>query len=145
MLIKRLSSWFGIGGLVLDWFKSYLCDHYQCQFEHMRHKDKSQLSRGRLCRQIAWCNKIINRDKAECYSTDKSDNSHDPRRLWQTLQHVLHKDHKIILLPHHKSLANQFGSFFNQRIKRIYDMFSASSSTVIPLMCPPLKLPHCNW
>ena len=30
MLIKYLSCWFDVGSLVLVWFKSYLCDHYQC-------------------------------------------------------------------------------------------------------------------
>ena len=29
-LIECLSSWFGVGGMVLDWFKSYFCDRYQC-------------------------------------------------------------------------------------------------------------------
>ena len=29
-LIHCLSSWFGIGGVVLDWFKSYLSDGSQC-------------------------------------------------------------------------------------------------------------------
>ena len=29
MLIECLTSWVGVGGVVLDWFKSYLCDHYQ--------------------------------------------------------------------------------------------------------------------
>ena len=29
-LLDCLSSWFGIGGVVLDWFKSYFSDHSQC-------------------------------------------------------------------------------------------------------------------
>ena len=29
-LLDSLSSWFGIGGVVLDWFKSYLSDRVQC-------------------------------------------------------------------------------------------------------------------
>ena len=29
-LLDSLSSWFGVSGVVLDWFKSYLSDHVQC-------------------------------------------------------------------------------------------------------------------
>ena len=29
-LLDCLRSWFGGGGVVLDWFKSYLSDHLQC-------------------------------------------------------------------------------------------------------------------
>ena len=29
-LLGCLSSWFGVGGVVLEWFKSYLSDHLQC-------------------------------------------------------------------------------------------------------------------
>ena len=87
----------------------------------MWHKDRSQLSRTRLYRQIAQCNAIINRDKAEYYSTVINDNSHDPKKLWQMLQQVLNKGSEMTLPPHQsdKSLANQFASFFTQKIKRI--------------------------
>ena len=117
-----------------------------CQFERMWHKDRFQLSRSRLCRQIARCNAIINRDKPEYYSTIISDNSHGPKNLWHTLHHVLHKGQEMTLPPHQseKSLANKFASFFHQKIKRIRDMFTASSTVVIPLLCTPPNLPRFN-
>ena len=52
----------------------WLSDSYRraksirCQFERMWRKDRSQLSRSRLRRQISRCNAIINRDKAEAPS-----------------------------------------------------------------------------
>ena len=75
---------------------------------------QSQLSRSRLRRQIARCNAIINRDKAEYYSTIISDNSYDPKKLRYTLCHVLDKDQETTFPPHQseKSLANKFASFF---------------------------------
>ena len=69
------------------------------QFEHMWHKDRSQLSRSRLRKQIAQCNSIINRDKAEYYSTVMNDNSNDAKKLWQALWQVLYKGREITL-PH---------------------------------------------
>ena len=116
------------------------------QFERMWRKDRSQLSRSRLCRQIAQCNAIINRDKAEYYSTIISDNSHDPKKLWHTLRHVLDKGQEMTLPPHQseKSLANKFASFFHQKIKRIRDMFTASLTVVIPPMSTPPNLPRFN-
>ena len=114
------------------------------QFECMWCKDRSHLSRSRLRRLIARCNAIINRDKAEYYSTIMSDNSHDPKKLWHTLRHVLDKGQEMTLPPHQseKSLANKFASFFHQKCKRFCDMFTASSTVVIPPMCTPPNLPR---
>ena len=118
----------------------------RCQFQWIWCKDQSQLSRCRLCKQIAWCNAIINRDKAEYYSTIISGNSHDPKKLWHALRHVLDKGHEMTLPPHQseQSLANQFLSFFTQKIKRICDMFTASSTAITPPMCTPPNLSHFN-
>ena len=52
---------------------------------------------------------------------------------------VLNKGCEMTLRPHQsdKSLANQFASFFSQKIKRIRDTFLASTTTV----APPMDLP----
>ena len=49
----------------------------------------------------------------------------------------------MILPPHQseKSLADKFASFFHQKIKRIRDMFTASSTAVILPMCTPPNVP----
>ena len=109
----------------------------------MWRRDRSQLSRSRLRRQIARCNAIINSDKAEYYSTIISDNSRDRKKLWNTLRQVLNSGQESTLPPHQseKSLANKFASFFHKKIKRIRDMFTASSATVISPMCTPPNLP----
>ena len=67
------------------------------QFGCMWRNDKSQLSRTSA---IARCNAIINKDKAEYYSTVINDNSCDPKELlWQVLQ-VLNEGHEMTLPPH---------------------------------------------
>ena len=114
------------------------------QFERMWRKDRSPLSRSRLRRQIARCNAIINKDKAEYYSTIISDNSHDPKKLWHKLHHVLDKGQEMTLPPHQSEKSNKFASFFHQKIKRICDMFTASLTVVIPPMCTPPNLPRFN-
>ena len=52
----------------------------------------------------------------------------------------------MTLPPHQseKSLANKFASFFHKKIKRICDMFTASSTVVTPPMCTPPNLPRFN-
>ena len=110
------------------------------QFEGVWCKDRSQLSRARMRRQIAHCNTIINKDKGEYYSTVINDNSHDPKKLWQALQRVLNKGCEMTLPPHQsdKCLANQFASFFSKNITKIRDTFLASTTTVAqPSDLPP--------
>ena len=71
----------------VGWLSDTYCrvKSFRRQFESMWCKDRSQLSRTRLHRQIARCNRY----KAEYYSTVINDNSHEPKKLWQALRHVL--------------------------------------------------------
>ena len=65
-------------GWLSDSYCSAKCVRHQ--FEHIWHKYKSQSSRSRFHRQTAQCNTILNKDKAEYYSTIINDNSHDPKK-----------------------------------------------------------------
>ena len=51
------------------------------QFERMWRKHKTQLSRSRLRKQIAWCNRLTNKDKLSYYTNLITANSDDPKKL----------------------------------------------------------------
>ena len=99
-----------------DWLsESYrLAKSLRRQFERAWRKDKSQYNRSRLRCQIAWCNRLANRDKTVYYRKLVSDNSHDSKKLWQELHKVLHRSHSTTLptCKSSKSLADHFATFF---------------------------------
>ena len=58
------------------------------QFERTWCRTKNSLNGSRLRRQIARCNSLVNKDKSDYYSKLISDNSQDPRKLWDVLRNV---------------------------------------------------------
>ena len=78
-----------------DWLsESYrLSKSLRHQFECAWRKDKSQYNRSRPLRQIAWRNRLANRDKTVYYRKLISDNSHDSKKLLRELHKVLHRSH----------------------------------------------------
>ena len=90
--------------------------------------------------------KSIGINLSSCSIRISLNNSHDPKKLWHAVQHVLDKGQEITLPPHQseKSLANQFASFFNKKIKRIRGMFTAAFTTVISPMCTHPNLSRVN-
>ena len=100
------------------------------QFERRWRKHKSELNRSRLRRQIAWCNRLANKDTGSYYTNLITTNSCDPKKLWQSLRKVLHRTSETVLPAHSsdKSLADMFASFFSNKISKIRDTFSTSGS-----------------
>ena len=100
------------------------------QFERMWRKHKTQLNRSRLCKQIAWCNLLANKDKGSYFTNLITANSDDPKKLWQSLRKVLHRTSETVLPAHssEKSLADTFASFFTNKISKIRDTFPTSGS-----------------
>ena len=110
------------------------------QFERRWRKLKSELNRSRLRRQIAWCNRLANKDKGSDYTNLITANSRDPKKLWQSLRKVLHRTSETVLPAHSsdKSVADMFASFFSNKISKIRYTFSTSGSfTNAPDSVPP--------
>ena len=69
---------------------------------------------------------IVNKDKSHYYSKLIPDNSHDSRKLWRELHKTLNRVPDATLPSHEskRSLADQFASFFSNKIKKIRDNFA---------------------
>ena len=104
------------------------------QFERFWWKNKSPLNWARLRKQIARCNTLITRDKANYYRNLISDNAHDSTKLWQVRCSVLHSVPDKVLSSHasHIGLANRFVTFFSDKISKIRDSFTNTDSFTLP-------------
>ena len=122
-MIKRQSD---------EWLSdSYRTAHsLRRQIERMWRKHKTQLNRSRLRKQIAWWNRLANKDKGSYYTNLITANSDDPKQLWQSLRKVLHRTSETVLPAHssEKSLVDTFASFFTNKISKIRDTFPTSGS-----------------
>ena len=106
----------------------------------MWRKHKTQLNRSRLHKQIAWCNRLANKDKSSYYTNLITANSDGPKKLWQSLRKVLHRTSETVLPAHRtgKRLADTFASFFTNKISKIRDTFSTFGSfNAAPDLVPP--------
>ena len=90
-------------------------------------------NRSRLRRQINRCNHILNRNKGCFYRDLVSENCGDSKRLWHALNRTLSRSNSTVLpsFDDEKSLANRFGSFFIDKIKKIRDTFKYTRSQVL--------------
>ena len=104
-------------------------------------KDKSAYNRARLQRQIARCNSLVNKDKANYFRNLVRENANDSKKLWQVLRSALHSSPEAVL-PSHESkigLADRFVTFFSDKIAKIRNSFSSSDSFTLP---PPPDVPN---
>ena len=81
----------------------------------------SYVNCSRLRRQINRCNHILNRNKGCFYRDLVSENCGDSKRLWHALNRTLSWSNSTVLpsFEDEKSLANRFGSFSIDKIRKI--------------------------
>ena len=100
------------------------------QFDRTWRRAKNPLNRSQLRHQNARCNALVNKDKSDYYGKLSSDNSHYNRKLCREIHKTLNNVSDATL-PHHESeklLADQFASFFSNKIKKIRDNFAPSGT-----------------
>ena len=92
-------------------------------------------NRARICRQIAWCKG--HKDKANYLVRE---NANDFKKPQQVLHSALHSSPEAVLLSCEstKGLADQFATFFHDKIAKIRNSFSSSDSFILP---PPPDVP----
>ena len=112
-LIKLAPSW------LTDEYRTAKC--MRRHYERSWRRDKSSVNCSRLRRQINRRNHILNRNKGHFYRDLVSDNCSDGKKLWQALNRILRRSNSTVLpfFVDEKSLANRFGSFFIDKIKKI--------------------------
>ena len=110
------------------------------QYERAWRRDKSSVNRSHLRRQINRCSHILNRNKGCFYHDLVSENCGDGKKLWQALNRIFSRSNTTVLpsFVDEKSLANKFGSFFIDKIKKIRDTFKHTrSKSLHPDKVPP--------
>ena len=108
--------------------------------ERIWRKDKSAYNRARLRRQIARCNSLVNKDKANYFRKLVRENANESKKLWHVLCSALHSSPEAVLHSHKskKGLADWFVTFFSDKIAKIRNSFSSSDSFTLP---PPPDVP----
>ena len=130
-LAKELAKWLS------DTYKNV--KSIRQQVERIWRKKKIPLNRARLRKQIARCNSLANKDKDAYYRALVNKNGDDPKKLWQVLRSTLHPIPDKVLPSNssHKKLADQFAAFFTNKIAKIQESFSSSSSFSLPSLVNP--------
>ena len=100
-LIKPAPSW------ITDEYRTAKC--MRRQYEHAWRRDKSSVNRSRLG------------NMGHFYCDLITDNCGDGKKLWQALNRIFSRSNSTVLpsFVDEKSLANRFGSFFIDKIKKI--------------------------
>ena len=111
-----------------------LAKNIRRQLERIWCKAKSAYNLARLRKQIARCNLLVNKDKANYFRNLVRENANDSKKLWQVLPSALHTSPEAVLSFHEskKGLADRFVTFFSDKIAKIRNSFCSSDSFSLP-------------
>ena len=85
------------------------------------HDSSANLDRSRYNNQLHLCNRMMSKSKSDYYTSLLSNNSANPRQMWNSVNKILHRE-KSKPLPDHTSLdtlCSSFSKFFTDTITLI--------------------------
>ena len=93
--------------------------------ERVWRRSRSPLGRSRYTKQLHLCNRMMSKSKSDYYTSLLSNNSANPRQMWNAVNKILHRE-KSKPLPDHTSLdtlCSYFSKFFTDKITFIRSNF----------------------
>ena len=98
------------------------CRRYR---ERVWRRTRSPLDRSRYTKQLHLCNRMMSKSKSDYYTSLLSNNSANPRHMWNSVNKILHHE-KSKPLPDYTSLdtlCSSFSKFFTDKITSIRSNF----------------------
>jgi len=91
----------------------------------------TQLNRSRYTKQWHFCKRLTNKAKSDFYRKMISNNSDNPRQLWNCINRTLHGNASVSLLAHDSTNSpwNSFSKHFKDNITQIHASFPDSASS----------------
>ena len=100
--------------------------------ERVWRRTRSPLDRYRHTKQLHLCNRMMSTSKSDYYTSLLSNNSANPRHMWNSVNKILHRE-KSKPLPNYTSLdtlCSSFSKFFTDKSTRIRSKFVKNMITV---------------
>ena len=99
--------------------------------ESIWRKSRKQLNRSRYNKHCHFCNRLMNKAKSDFYRNITSNNSDNPRQLWNCIHRVLHRKASISHSARDSthSLCFYFSKHFKDKINQIHASFPVSASS----------------
>ena len=115
--LRPPSPWMSLENIIAKRRRRYL--------ERVWRRSRFPLDRSRYTKQLHLCNRMMSKSKSDYYTSLLSNNSANPRQMWNSVNKILHRE-KSKPLPDHTSLdtlGSFFSKFFTDKITHIRSNF----------------------
>ena len=133
MSVKPPTPW-----MTPELIKAKICRR---KLEKTWRKARTRFNRVRYKAQCHLCNRMMTKAKSQYFSEIISENADNPRRLWNSINNILHRIPPPALpeFTSVKSLCDHFSKFFVTKIETIRSNFPIKIPNIPPVQPPKIK------